>query len=105
MFLITHCIIFSNVKCTDEDLDITKCKAETENEFENSCNHDNDVGMRCYQPRWAGVRFGVLAERSSLQYLCIEQAGLLDYATNALKSGGFAKMYIIWICIHDGKIN
>ncbi len=64
-----------------------KCKAETETEFENSCNHDNDVGMRCHEPKWAGVRFGVLAERTSLQYLLVEQAGLLDYTTNQLKPG------------------
>jgi hypothetical protein len=77
----------SNVRCSDEDLDITKCKSEKENEFENSCNHDHDVGIRCHEPKWAGVRFSVLAKRTNLQYLWIEQAGLLDYATNSLKPG------------------
>lgn len=81
--------IYSNVKCTDEDLNILDCKSEKEYEFEYSCNHDNDVKMRCYEPGWAGLRFGVLAERSNLQYLSVERAGLLDYATNLLKPGKF----------------
>lgn len=75
------------MKCTDEDLDITECRAEKDMEFENSCSHNNDVGLRCHEPKWAGVRFGVLAERANLQYLLIEKAGLLDYATNQLKPG------------------
>ncbi|XP_065210133.1 protein bark beetle-like [Planococcus citri] len=78
-------VLLSNVKCTDEDLNILDCKAEKEFEFEYSCSHDYDVKMRCYEPGWAGLRFGVLAERSNLQYLSVERAGLLDYATNLLK--------------------
>lgn len=68
-------------------MDITKCRAERENEFEHSCSHDHDVGLRCHEPKWAGVRFGVLADRTNLQFLAIEHAGLLDYATNQLKPG------------------
>ncbi|GLH02202.1 LOW QUALITY PROTEIN: Protein bark beetle [Gryllus bimaculatus] len=78
-------IILSNVRCTDEDVDITKCRAEHIGEFENSCTHENDVGLRCYESSWAGMRLSVLAERSDLQYITIEKAGLLDYATNAFK--------------------
>lgn len=55
--------------------------------MENSCTHDQDVGLRCYEPHWAGLRLGVLAERCDLQYITIEKAGLLDYATNAFKPG------------------
>lgn len=78
-------IILSNVRCTEEDTDISNCKAEAEGEFENSCTHDNDVGIRCHEPVWAGVRFGVLAESSTLQFITIEKAGLLDYATSSFK--------------------
>ncbi|XP_067009482.2 protein bark beetle [Anabrus simplex] len=78
-------VILSNVRCTEDDIDITKCRAEHVAEFENSCSHENDVGLRCYESSWAGVRLGVLAERSDLQFLTIERAGLLDYATNAFK--------------------
>ncbi|XP_054741886.1 protein bark beetle isoform X1 [Anastrepha obliqua] len=84
---VTEDVIVSNVRCTEHDLDITKCHAEylTRGEFENSCTHENDVGMRCYEGAWAGVRFSMLAERADLQYLTIEKAGLFDYTTNVFK--------------------
>ncbi|KAK6621229.1 hypothetical protein RUM43_011535 [Polyplax serrata] len=78
-------ILLSNVKCTPEDLEITKCKSERSDDFEGSCTHENDVGIRCHEPSWAGVRFGVLAEPTTLQYVTIEKAGLLDHATNLFK--------------------
>ncbi|XP_045494665.1 protein bark beetle isoform X1 [Colias croceus] len=82
---ITEDIILSNVECTEFDNDITKCKAETVDSFENSCTHENDVGIRCYETSWAGVRFSVIAERADLQYVTIEKAGLLDYSSNLFK--------------------
>ncbi|KAF7287908.1 hypothetical protein GWI33_000255 [Rhynchophorus ferrugineus] len=78
-------VIVSNVQCQDYDLDITKCRLETASDFYNSCDHSNDVGLRCYKPSWAGVRFGALAERSDLQYVTVERSGLLDYATPTFK--------------------
>uniref|UniRef100_A0A1A9WLV8 SRCR domain-containing protein n=1 Tax=Glossina brevipalpis TaxID=37001 RepID=A0A1A9WLV8_9MUSC len=83
----TEDVIVSNVRCTEHDRDITKCKAEhlLKGDFENSCSHDNDVGIRCYQGAWAGVRFSMLAERADLQYVTIEKAGLFDYTTNSFK--------------------
>ncbi|CAH2236667.1 jg20886 [Pararge aegeria aegeria] len=81
----TEDIILSNVDCTEFDNDITKCRAETVESFENSCTHDNDVGVRCYETSWAGVRFSVIAERADLQYVSIEKAGLLDYSSNSFK--------------------
>ncbi|XP_017468948.1 PREDICTED: protein bark beetle isoform X1 [Rhagoletis zephyria] len=84
---VTEDVIVSNMRCTEHDTDITKCRAEyaTRGEFENSCSHDNDVGMRCYEGAWAGLRFSMLAERADLQYLTIEKAGLFDYTTNVFK--------------------
>ncbi|XP_059051409.1 protein bark beetle isoform X2 [Achroia grisella] len=82
---VTEDIILSNVECTELDNDITKCKAETRNHFENSCTHENDVGIRCYETSWAGVRFSVISERTDLQYVTIEKAGLLDYSSNIFK--------------------
>ncbi|XP_033297170.1 protein bark beetle [Bombus bifarius] len=78
-------IILSNVRCTVDDNDISKCKAETEQNFENSCTHENDVGVRCSEAAWAGLRLGPLALRSDLQFVTIEKAGLLDYTTNSFK--------------------
>jgi hypothetical protein len=81
----TEPIIMSNVRCTEDDTDITKCRAEKQDEFENACTHENDVGLRCYEASWAGMRLGVLAERSDLQFITIERAGLLDYSTSRFK--------------------
>ncbi|KAL7298469.1 hypothetical protein TKK_0008256 [Trichogramma kaykai] len=78
-------IVLSNIQCTEDDVDISRCKAETADEFENSCTHENDVGVRCTDVAWAGLRLGPLALRSDLQYITIERAGLLDYATNSFK--------------------
>ncbi|XP_018046380.1 PREDICTED: protein bark beetle [Atta colombica] len=78
-------ILLSNVRCTEYDNDITKCRAEREQDFENSCTHENDIGVRCLEAAWAGLRLGPLAQRSDLQYVTIEKAGLLDYKTNSFK--------------------
>lgn len=83
----TEDVILSNVRCTEHDVDITQCRAElaSRGDFYNSCTHEHDVGIRCYEGAWAGLRFGVLAERADLQYVTIEKAGLFDYATNTFK--------------------
>lgn len=83
----TEDVLLSHVRCTEQDTDVTKCRAEraSKGEFFNSCSHDHDVGLRCYEGAWAGLRFGVLAERADLQYVTVEKAGLFDYATNTFK--------------------
>lgn len=73
-------ILLNNVQCTKFDTDITKCKAETTEDFENSC--DEEVAIRCYKPSWAGVRFGMMADSSSVKNSVVEKAGLFDYSTN-----------------------
>lgn len=80
-------VILSNVRCTEHDIDIIKCRAEqaSNKDFFNSCSHAQDVGIRCYEGAWAGLRFGVLAESTDLQYVTIEKAGLFDYTTNTFK--------------------
>jgi len=89
---------FSNVRCTEDDIDITTCSAERENEFENSCNHEHDVGLRCHESSWAGVRLGVLAERADLQFITVERAGLLDYSTNIFKPGETC-LLLYYVCL------
>lgn len=78
-------ILLSHVRCTEHDTDITKCRSERKIEFENSCTHDMDVGVRCYEGAWAGIRFGVLADRADIQYVTVKKAGLFDYTTNIFK--------------------
>ena len=82
------------MNCNEDDLDINECKSEKYPDFENACTHLQDVLMRCYPPYWAGMRLGVLAERSHLQYITIQKAGLLDYATNDFKPGLFIFIFI-----------
>lgn len=81
------------MRCDEDDTDITQCRAERPEEFELSCNHENDVGLRCYETSWAGVRLGVVAERADLQFITVEKAGLLDYTTNVFKPGNY--IYIL----------
>lgn len=104
-------ILLSNVRCTEYDIDIRNCRAErrSQHEFEHSCTHENDVGIRCSVGAWAGLRFGVLAERTDLKYIKIEQAGLFDYAINSFKPAiqmDFARhnLYNVRVVnnLHDG---
>ncbi|GFY53687.1 protein bark beetle [Trichonephila inaurata madagascariensis] len=74
-------ILLSNVQCTLQDTDITLCKAEKH--FENSCT--SKVGLRCYNPSWAGLRLGMAAGECRLKNMIVEYAGLLDFATNSFK--------------------
>jgi hypothetical protein len=84
------------VRCTEDDIDITTCPAEREHEFESSCTHEHDVGLRCHESSWAGVRLGVLAERADLQFITVERAGLLDYSTNTFKPGESCLLFCHW---------
>ena len=81
------CVCSSKVKCTDLDVDITECDLETSEDFENSCTHEDDVGLRCYDVSWGGIRLSMTAEKSTLKYALVEKAGLFDHATNTFKPG------------------
>lgn len=74
-------ILLSNIQCTYQDTDITRCKSERG--FENSCF--TKVGLRCYNPTWSGLRLGMAAGESRLKNIIVEHAGLLDYTTNSFK--------------------
>ena len=102
-------IALSNVRCGPLDTDITRCKlSEGPDMFLNSCTHADDVGLRCYDVSWSGIRLGMTAKRSKLydvkgkkilpflfcnygskrSCLCVttvERAGLLDYRTFEFK--------------------
>lgn len=99
-------ILLSNVRCDDDDTDITQCRAERSQDFEFSCSHENDVGIRCYETSWAGVRLGVVAEQAELQYVTIEKAGLLDYTTNSFKPAlqiDFARHPLEYVRVVDNR--
>jgi hypothetical protein len=42
----------SNVRCTQLDLDVTRCASDSHNDH--SCTHEHDVYVRCKPPTWAG---------------------------------------------------
>jgi hypothetical protein len=69
------------------DVDITECDLETSEDFENSCTHEDDVGLRCYDVSWGGIRLSMTAEKSTLKYALVEKAGLFDHSTNTFKPG------------------
>ena len=78
----TEPILMSYVRCKELDTDIRKCKlAEHVMDFEGSCGHDQDVGLRCYDVSWAGMRLGMTSKRSKLYDVKVEKAGLFDYRT------------------------
>ncbi|CAM1311440.1 Uncharacterised protein g5687 [Pycnogonum litorale] len=79
----TSGILLSKVQCNERDVDVTQCKAETENDFENSCVEE--VAIRCYEPSWSGIQFGMMAEESKLEHCTVEKAGLYDYSSNLFR--------------------
>ncbi len=42
----------SSVRCQELDMDITMCEAD--GPLDHSCNHTDDVYVRCKPPSWAG---------------------------------------------------
>ena len=81
-------IMMSNVRCGELDTDLRTCKrAERVDDFSNSCTHDYDVGIRCYDVSWAGLRLGMTAKRSKIYDVMIERAGLFDYRTSTFMPG------------------
>ncbi|KAI1309114.1 Protein bark beetle [Halotydeus destructor] len=82
----SHNAAISNLKCSLVDFDITSCPSEkvVKGDFTPSAC-PLEVGIRCHAPSWSGVRLGILADESVMEYAIIEKAGLLDYGANAFK--------------------
>ena len=79
-------VLMSNVRCGPLDTDLTKCRlSERTDLFYNSCTHGDDVGLKCYDVSWAGIRLGMTAKRSKLYDVKIERAGLSDFRTYSFK--------------------
>ena len=81
-------ILMSNIRCGELETDIRKCKkSERSDDFVNSCTHEYDVGLKCYDVSWAGLRLGMTAKRSKLYDMKVERAGLFDYRKFAFRPG------------------
>ena len=93
-------IVMSNVRCGPLDTDITRCKlSEKRDMFLNSCSHSDDVGLRCYDVSWSGIRLGMTAKRSKLYDVKVERAGLLDYRTFEFKPA--IQVWIVKSCLES----
>ena len=80
-------VVMSHVDCTELDSDVRKCWhwATGANHTENYCGHESDVGLRCHDVSWAGLRFGMTAKKSILRSATVERAGLFDYARQSFQ--------------------
>ncbi|ESN96923.1 hypothetical protein HELRODRAFT_178722 [Helobdella robusta] len=67
-------IRLSHVSCGDLDVNLLACESQTEH----SCDHTQDVYVRCHHPAWSGVRFLGSASSSRMSHVVIEGAGLND---------------------------
>ncbi|XP_037072320.1 LOW QUALITY PROTEIN: protein bark beetle-like [Pollicipes pollicipes] len=74
-------VLMSSVRCSVTDTDVTRCQHESADELERTCPHEADVALRCSDVSWAGVRFGLPAEKNILKNVWLEHAGLIDHAT------------------------
>ena len=84
-------ILMSNVRCAPLDTDLTRCKlSERSDMFLNSCTHADDVGLKCYDVSWAGMRLGMTAKRSKLFDVRVERAGLYDFRMVTGEAGNSA---------------
>ncbi|KRY89173.1 HHIP-like protein 1 [Trichinella pseudospiralis] len=79
-------IILDNIRCEELEYDITKCRHDGRNQSVHlSCKPTDIVGLRCVEPKWAGVRYSLLANpamvtgQTTIRHLIIEKAGLLDF--------------------------
>uniref|UniRef100_T1J608 SRCR domain-containing protein n=1 Tax=Strigamia maritima TaxID=126957 RepID=T1J608_STRMM len=75
-------IVASNIRCHFLETNISKCEFDSEWDIENTCTHEDDVHVRCYEPTWAGLRFGLAADESVVEFTTIEKAGFHDYHTD-----------------------
>ncbi|VBB30847.1 unnamed protein product [Acanthocheilonema viteae] len=79
-------IVMDNIRCEENEYDITNCRHDGINHnIIASCPSTDVVGLRCVEPRWSGVRYSFLANpplvtgQSSMEKWIIEKAGLFDF--------------------------
>lgn len=80
-------VVMDIIRCEELETDITRCRHEgiPEN-VAVGCPRGHVVGVRCVPPKWAGIRYTLLAdppsvtEQEYMHHLEISEAGLLDYS-------------------------
>ncbi|CAJ0561234.1 unnamed protein product, partial [Mesorhabditis spiculigera] len=79
-------MLMDNIRCEENEVDITKCRYDgLWHNVGAGCRRTEVVGIRCVPPRWAGVRYSLLANppmvtgQPTMKNWLIEKAGLFDF--------------------------
>ncbi|VDK20801.1 unnamed protein product [Anisakis simplex] len=82
-------MVMDNIRCEEREYDLTKCRHDgVTHGIALSCPPSDVVGIRCAEPRWAGVRYSLLANppaitgQTSMGHWIIEKAGLFDFRSS-----------------------
>ncbi|KAJ1365163.1 hypothetical protein KIN20_025393 [Parelaphostrongylus tenuis] len=79
-------MIMDNVRCEENEVDLTRCRHDgVTHNVAAGCRPTEVVAIRCAEPRWAGVRYSLLANpptftgQTTMSNWVIEKAGLFDF--------------------------
>ncbi|CAI4225131.1 unnamed protein product [Auanema sp. JU1783] len=79
-------IRMDNIRCEENEVDITRCRHDgVLHNVAAGCRPTEVVGLRCFEPRWAGVRYSLLASppavtgQTTMNNWVIEKAGSFDF--------------------------
>ncbi|GMR58343.1 hypothetical protein PMAYCL1PPCAC_28538, partial [Pristionchus mayeri] len=79
-------MIMDNIRCEENEVDITRCRHDgVRHNVAAGCRATEVVGVRCAEPRWAGVRYSLLANpptvtgQRTMHNWRIEKAGVFDF--------------------------
>uniref|UniRef100_A0A8R1DMH6 SRCR domain-containing protein n=1 Tax=Caenorhabditis japonica TaxID=281687 RepID=A0A8R1DMH6_CAEJA len=82
-------MVMDNIRCEENEVDITKCRHDgIERNCAAGCRKTEVVGLRCLEPRWAGVRYSLLANpptvtgQTTMDNWLIEKGGLFNFRTS-----------------------
>ncbi|EYC44991.1 hypothetical protein Y032_0443g1557 [Ancylostoma ceylanicum] len=81
-------MIMDNIRCEENEVDLIKCRHDgVSHNVAAGCRDTEVVAIRCAEPRWAGVRYSLLANpptftgQTTMHNWIIEKAGLFDFRT------------------------
>ncbi|CAP36001.2 Protein CBG18580 [Caenorhabditis briggsae] len=82
-------MVMDNIRCEENEVDITRCRHDgIERNCAAGCRGTEVVGLRCLEPRWAGVRYSLLANpptvtgQTTMDNWRIEKGGLFNFRTS-----------------------
>ncbi|EGT45297.1 hypothetical protein CAEBREN_07064 [Caenorhabditis brenneri] len=82
-------MVMDNIRCEEQEVDLTKCRHDgVERNCAAGCRRTEVVGLRCLEPRWAGVRYSLLANpptvtgQTTMDNWRIEKGGLFNFRTS-----------------------